>query len=260
MSDRHRNPIDLDRASAALRPLARLAAGATGADIERVVRELNQKSRREGKPASWSDIEAALRGNRKKMPDDLAWRIAVHEAGHALCWTLLEIGRVELVTIGNGEGGVTEGRLSAFSQQDEEWVTRMIIRDLAGRAAELLIFGNAVAGSGGSDVSDLAVATGRATLAETVLGFAQHQPLLYRETSTPLSGLGLDHQLRDRVNKRLEAAMERASALLAEHRHILVELAEALMAQQTLEGDDVRRIVGAAGRVQADGNEHSIPG
>ena len=68
-----------------LRHLALLAAGRTGADIERIVRELRANARRQKRPFDWSDLEAALRANgRRQLTPELARRIAIHEAGHAL--------------------------------------------------------------------------------------------------------------------------------------------------------------------------------
>jgi SpoVK/Ycf46/Vps4 family AAA+-type ATPase len=67
-----------------LKPLALAAAGKTGADIERHIREARQKARREKRPLTYTDIHEALSVGQTAMPPELIWRIAVHEAGHAL--------------------------------------------------------------------------------------------------------------------------------------------------------------------------------
>lgn len=59
-----------------LRPLALLATGRTGADIERVVREVRRKARREQRGIAWTDLEQALLAGQMRMSDDLRWRTA----------------------------------------------------------------------------------------------------------------------------------------------------------------------------------------
>ncbi len=54
-----------------LRPLARLALGRSGADIERLVREVRRSLRRTGKHVAWSDIETALRQDSPACPTTL---------------------------------------------------------------------------------------------------------------------------------------------------------------------------------------------
>ncbi|PHR25381.1 MAG: hypothetical protein COA37_00600 [Hoeflea sp.] len=156
--------------SPALQSLALMAIGRTGADIERLVREVRQKARREKRQPAWIDIERALGDDRMAMSDDLRWRVSVHEAGHATAWTLLGIGDVESVTLGIGEvGQVTVNRYRHLSQT-EEWLTKTMAAILAGRVAEMLVVGEPMVGSGGGEGSDLAKATAIALDAETSLG------------------------------------------------------------------------------------------
>jgi ATP-dependent Zn protease len=142
-----------------LKPLALAAAGKTGADIERHIREARQKARREKRPLTYTDIHEALSVGQTAMPPELVWRIAVHEAGHALAWTAFDIAVVQTVTVGNGSGGFVESDMRTDVVQTEEWLNKMIACALAGRAAEKLVFGDCVLGSGGSELSDLARAT-----------------------------------------------------------------------------------------------------
>jgi hypothetical protein len=79
----------------ALQQLALAAAGKTGADIERLIREARQKARREKRQLTYTDIHEALTAGQTTMPPELVWRIAVHEAGHALAWTLFDIAIVQ---------------------------------------------------------------------------------------------------------------------------------------------------------------------
>lgn len=227
----------------ALQPLALAAAGMTGADIERLIREARQKARREKRQLTYSDIYSALTAGQSAMPPALVWRIAVHEAGHALAWTVSDIATVQTVTVGNGSGGFVESDMRTDVVQTEEWLNQMIACALAGRAAEKLVFGDCVLGSGGSELSDLARATRLATDAEANLGFGQAQPLLYRSVEAQPSILSLDRQLAQHVHDRLEAGEALATKLLSQHRSALLALATRLAYAKTLDGGEVRSLL-----------------
>jgi len=227
----------------ALQPLALAAAGRTGADIERLIREARQKARREKRQLTYSDIHVALTAGQAAMPPELIWRIAVHEAGHALAWTAFDIATVLTVTIGNGSGGFVESDMRRDVIQTEVWLNQMIACALAGRAAEELIFGDCVLGSGGSEMSDLARATKLATDAEANLGFGQAHPLLYRSVEDQPSILSLDRQLAQHVDARLVAAEAMASKLLSQERNALVALATRLAEAKTMDGAEVRALL-----------------
>jgi ATP-dependent Zn protease len=248
-------------ASDVLKPLALLAAGRTGADIERVVREARQRARREKRSILWNDLAQALRDRRFDLPDNLRWRLAVHETGHVLAAILLNVGSVETVAIGVGEGvsGHAAIRIHHPVCQDESWFTRLTACALAGRAAELLIFESALSGSGGSEGSDLAIATGHAVDAETIFGFSRIQPLVWRQTGRSFDALAFDSDLRDRVNKRLEAAMALASDIVAKHRVALVNIARQLADRYVLDGDDVTALLDVEADVEQSDSHSTTP-
>ncbi len=227
-----------------LRPLALLALGRTGADIERLVREVRRKLRREERAMVWADLETALRDGQAAMSDDLRWRASVHEAGHALVYTLTGIAEVKAASIGlHGLGmvaTVANGRLP----QKEAWLMNAMAAILAGRAAELLLFGETLAGAGGADESDLARATDMALAAETRLGFSGHQPLLYRPPNAAMNELALDRDLAGRVHARLLAAEAIARQLLEEHRGLHHDIAKRLAAVGIVSGDELREMIG----------------
>jgi ATP-dependent Zn proteases len=226
-----------------LRPLALLALGRTGADIERLVREVRRKARRLGRSISWADLDAAMREGHTTMSADLRKRAAIHEAGHALVYTVTGVAEVQSASIGlHGIGMVTTIANTALPQT-ERLLMNTIAGSLAGRVAEILVFGEAVAGAGGSDESDLARATAVAMAAETSLGFSGHQPLVYRSITIGTHDLTLDRQLSDRVNRRLEEAENMARAIVEENRSALAELAASLEAVGILSGNDIRQIV-----------------
>jgi len=227
-----------------LRPLAVLALGRTGADIERLVREARLAARRERRAIVWADLERALQGDRKPMSDALLWRICIHEAGHAIAWTLLEVGEVVTVMIGGAEFGQVMSRRFEDLPQTEDWLMRTVACLLAGRVAETMVFGDTVAGAGGGEDSDLAKATTLALAAETMLGFSSDRPLLYRNPRGNLDLVNLDRDLAAQVNERLLAAEQMARELLEARRPELTEIARRLKRKGIVEGSDVCAVLG----------------
>lgn len=228
----------------ALRPLALLAFGKTGADVERLVREVRRTARRSGRTMNWSDLDTALRSGQENMSADFRRRAAVHEAGHALVYTRTGVAEVQSASIGLHNIGMVATVMNSALAQTETWLMNKIACILAGRAAELIVIGEVVAGGGGADESDLARGTAMALAAETSLGFSEHQPMLYRSATMGTSELTLDRQLAERVHRRLEHAEEIARKIIEESRHALDEVVARLEAVSILSGDEVRRLVG----------------
>lgn len=234
-----------------LRPLALLATGRTGADIERIVREVRRKTRREQRGITWGDLQQALLEGQMLMSDDFRWRTAVHEAGHAMVFTLTGIAEVITATIGIDGVGQVSSRPNNHLAQTEAWLMNFITCLVAGRTAELLVFGEALLGSGGSDHSDLAQATNHALAAETRLGFSEHQPLVYRSEGGSVSELNLDRQLTERVNARLLSAEQAARDMLETRRKDLMTIATRLNEVGVMTGAEVRQMLDI-GEVMSD--------
>ena len=228
----------------ALKPLAMSALGSTGADIERLIREARQKVRRQKRKLAYADIKDALSGGQSSMSEELLWRIALHESGHALAMSGFNLGTIQTVSVGNGSGGFVESDIKQHAIQGEDWINRMLAFTLAGRAAEVLILGDAGMGSGGTDNSDLAQATHLALDAETSLGFGKHHPLLYRRIQDQSVLLTSDRQLAQRVHMRLEAAEAIANDLLNRNKDILLKLSNSLVTEKVLDGDEVQNLIG----------------
>lgn len=226
-----------------LRPLALLATGRTGADIERLVREVRRKTRREQRGITWSDLEQALLAGHMRMSDDLRWRTAVHEAGHAIAFTLTGIAEVVTATVGIDGVGQVASRQNSHMPQTEAWLMHYISCLLAGRTAETLVFGEPLVGAGGSDDSDLARATSHALAAETRLGFSKHQPLVYHSEGSSISELNLDRQLVERVNARLLSAEQAARDMLEARLDDLMAIATRLSEVSVMSGDEVRQML-----------------
>lgn len=239
--------------------LALLACGRTGADIERLVRELRQKTRRERRPITWEDIETALMASRIRLTDDHRYRLAVHEVGHAMAYTLLETGTVYAVTV----GGSLNGSIQSFGQveftpfhdrpQNDDWLMRTCAASLAGRTAELLVFGETLAGSGGDPNSDLARATRLMLAAETQLGFSEVNPLIYVAPEQAQQQLLYDAELRNRVDARLKRAEAMAMQMLTRHETAVTGIAAKLADLGVMSGDEFRKALALpSGDLKAD--------
>ncbi|MGE4328364.1 MAG: hypothetical protein AB7E21_19965, partial [Pseudodonghicola sp.] len=161
------------------------------------------------------------------------YRIAVHEAGHALVATMLEGMPASKVSIWQGGGVTAHGtcvRHGTSAEIDQELTVHM-----AGRAAETLVLGNISAGAGGNAQSDLAKATALATRVGRELGLGIHGALWLGPTEPQR----LPQQERDRIRSWLDQAERRATALLEPHRDRLTALAKALVEARELKGSEL---------------------
>ncbi|GGD42361.1 AAA family ATPase [Aureimonas glaciei] len=221
-------PHRQDEVEAVLTRLARQAAGLSGADVERLVREARAKARRDGRNLTHPDLAARLAFGRPVRPRDLRYRMAIHEAGHALVRRALKVGTEVGLSIEAASGGYAESLLDVDVVQSESWVSALIAVFLAGRAAETLVFGDTTSGSGGSPTSDLANATRLALSMEIELGFGSSTPLLHRSMDGAELLLLRDDPLRDSVHARLETALALATRTIEADRACLLRLADAL--------------------------------
>ena len=154
---------------------------------------------------------------------EVLWRYAVHEAGHTVVAAALRLGTIQRMSISRDGGQVASQLVIGHGVLTE--IEDQICHDLAGRAAEAMIFGAVSAGAGGSLASDLSQATRRALMIETNWGLGDLGPIWMPAPETVLL---TDEQLRNRVRARMEAAEERALAILAPSGVGKTELAKTL--------------------------------
>ena len=230
----------------ALRPLARLAAGRTGADIERIIRDARRMARREGRSLTWQDIADLLQVDQSVRSEEARWQMAVHEAGHALVHLVIGSGQITLISIEAQDGGMVQIVPQPDELETEARMMAVISVWLAGRAAEELKFGKPTAGSAGSSHSDLAIATDIATMLETTLGFGRHQPLLYRPVDDRSQMLALDSRLAARVNSRLEECYVDAKTILGREHGTHLWLARTIFDHGVLEGKELEALLDQA--------------
>lgn len=209
------------------------ARGKTPSDIAGSIRIARAAARANGVPLTIAHILAAL--PQKSVPDSmLARRVAVHEAGHAVIGHILGIGEIQELSL-KGQGGeiliyraAWEGTVQAFDDQ--------ITYCLAGRAAEIVMLGHVSGGAGGSENSDLALATSFALQMERTMGLGLNG-LLWE----PIGALGrtMTDGEREKVSQRLETQSARAHVLLEPHRDTLERIAQALIDQGHVSGKDI---------------------
>ena len=232
------------------RHLAELAFGLTGADVDFFVRGAARRARKRGQPIGQEDLVAEVtrrpRGSfdTRRRPLEEMRRTAVHESGHAIVQLTNKAGDndIALVTIIPRTDG-TLGFVATVPREGTGLTRRAALERietaLAGRAAEELIYGadNVGLGAGGpSTSSDLAVATGIATLLVCQSGLGNDGGLHW--TNTPTAG-----QMRQ-IDRLLKNSYRSTLARLRTHRKLLERLSEALVAEQELDRRQLRAILG----------------
>jgi cell division protease FtsH len=182
--------------------------------------------------------------------------VAVHEAGHALVATLSPhadpVGRVTVLGAGRALG-LTE-QLPADDRRlyGERYLADTLAVRLGGRAAELLVRGEASTGA----ADDLASATALATQMVSEFGLSQAiGPVSYGGTPGQLfpgagASAGYSEQTQWLIDREVAALLTKAEArareLLTRHMEALHRLTAALADHETISGDQVRELVQAA--------------
>jgi ATP-dependent Zn protease len=236
-----RTHLGVDLAGADLRDAALAGRGGTGADVERFVREARRRARRASRPIDLSDLLDAVRNGKPVWPADVRRRIAHHEAGHAIALLALAVGEPKALSIG-GAGGLAESDLGEMRAITRGHLENCIVALLAGRAAEELVFGEATAGAGGSEESDLGRATVLATRLETEYGLGAFGLVCIPGGAGDRDLLLLD-TLRSAVADTINRAYAAALDLLRQNRHALEALATALFSAGYLDRADIQAIL-----------------
>jgi len=230
-----------DLTGADLRDAALAARGGTGADVERFVREARGRARRASRPIDLSDLLDAVRNGQPEWPADVRRRIAYHEAGHAIAFLALNIAEPKALSIG-GTGGLAESDLGEMRAMTRAHLEKYLVALLAGRAAEQLTFGEATAGAGGSEESDLGRATVLATRLETEYGLGAFGLVCIPGGASDRDLLLLD-TLRSAVRGTIARAYAAALELLGQNQHALEALATALFGAGYLDRGEIAAVL-----------------
>ena len=230
--------------------IARMSAGATGADVARICKTANRRARHEARFVTTDDLMVAIGVDGGIADPQQQRRVAVHEAGHAIvamAYSVLCVGDLSIVSRGN-TAGHAEVSASRSGILTPAVLDAMLAALLGGRAAEEVAFGNISAGSGGGDSSDLARATQLAATAELSLGMRSDGLVWYPQVSgNRLSQLfGQRPDIERAVRLRLDAAYTNARELIAARKPLLELLAERLLTRKVLSAREVMDLANMA--------------
>ena len=171
--------------------------------------------------------------------------IAVHEAGHAVASVLLSpenrLARVSILPAGRGAAGYNlciPAERAMIGRRHMENQIRVL---LAGRAAEEAITGADALTAGAS--SDIARATELAAAMVTELGLAGEPAVSLKALAR---SCGVPTGAADRIRSMLDELYARTLRLIGEHSGAVLQLAEALMTSESLEGERVEAIIAQA--------------
>jgi cell division protease FtsH len=246
-----------------LEVVARRTAGFTGADLANLVNEAALLAARHGfatigLPQLEEGIERVLAGaeRRSRLISDGERRIiAYHEAGHALVGHALPntdpVHKISIIPRGRALGYTL-----TLPEEDRFLARRSELNDelamlLGGRAAEEMIFGDPTTGAQ-NDIERATVIARRmvcdfgmsSEIGAIHYGRRDDEVFLGRELagSAQLSDAvasGIDREVRVLVESAHRAARE----ILEAHRDVLDQLAEALIARETLDADEAGEIL-----------------
>jgi ATP-dependent Zn protease len=207
--------------------------GMSGADIEQLARQARRMARSECRDVTIDDLKANLPD---LIPVDGFYRqaVSVHEAGHVIAAG--EIGYGELVGVAiarqlnprvrEQQAGVAVFRYKKVSFRDRQSYLDEICTNLAGIAAEHVIFGRHGDGAGVGSENDLRRATRLAFLIEANLGMGDG--LRFIEAPSEGNAVPVDRQISQKVDQVLMTQFERARTILSKDRALLDALAKEL--------------------------------
>jgi len=241
--------------------VARGTPGFSGADLANLVNEAAINAVRDDRTVlTAADLAAArdrvLLGRRDSsnalLPEE-RHSVAVHESGHALVAALCEhadpVAKVTILPAGMALGATEQLPEAERHLYRESYLTDLLAVRLGGRAAELVVFGEASTGA----ANDLAGATALAAKMVTEFGMSPSLgPIGYGSGTGPddraeLFGRPYSEQTQRAVDEEIarlvRAAEDRATALLHHHRRALDALSTQLRERETINGDVVQSVL-----------------
>ncbi len=238
-----------------LERLASSTFGCSPAEMDRMVREATYSMLLEGQTAVtqiglMKKIRQVVHGSEdlsQKVDQALRTHTAWHEAGHALVgWALLPCRKLDYVTIIPHERGAL-GFVATLPNETATNISATTIANriaslLAGRAAEILFAGPEEGLTTGCR-SDLASANSWAYWAITSEGLDPEFGLVSLPGLPPSIRSNFESRAAERVRYWLRQGQETAERVLKDHRDKLQALAEALLEQESLDGEAVKTLL-----------------
>ncbi len=243
--------------------IARMASGASGAELANIVNEAALRAVRDGRRfATQADleesIEVVIAGYQKKnaiMTDEEKKIVAYHEIGHALVAAMqthsAPVQKITIVPRTSGALGYTmqieEGNHYLMSKAEME---NKIATLTGGRAAEEVVFHSVTTGAS----NDIEQATKLARAMITRYGMSDDFDMVALETvnNQYLGGdasLACSAETQAKIDQRVvelvKAQHEKAVNILTENRAKLDELAQYLYEKETITGEEFMHILNA---------------
>ena len=243
--------------------IARMASGASGAELANIVNEAALRAVRDGRRfATQADleesIEVVIAGYQKKnaiMTDQEKKIVSYHEIGHALVAAMqthsAPVQKITIVPRTSGALGYTmqveEGNHYLMSKTEME---NKIATLTGGRAAEEVVFHSVTTGAS----NDIEQATKLARAMITRYGMSDDFDMVALETvnNQYLGGdasLACSAETQTKIDQRVvelvKAQHEKAVNILTENRAKLDELAQYLYEKETITGEEFMNIVNA---------------
>ena len=241
--------------------VARMASGASGAELANIVNEAALRAVRDGrKLVTQADleesIETVIAGYQKKnaiLTDKEKWIVSYHEIGHALVAARqthsAPVQKITIIPRTSGALGYTmqveEGNHYLMSREEIE---NKIATLTGGRAAEEVVFGSITTGAS----NDIEQATKLARAMLTRYGMSKEFGMVALETVTNqyLGGdasLACSPETQTKIDQlvveQVEKAHQKALDILQNDRAKLDELAKYLHEKETITGEEFMRIL-----------------
>ena len=243
--------------------VARMASGASGAELANIVNEAALRAVRDGrKLVTQADleesIETVIAGYQKKnaiLTDREKWIVSYHEIGHALVAARqthsAPVQKITIIPRTSGALGYTmqveEGNHYLMSREEIE---NKIATFTGGRAAEEVVFGSVTTGAS----NDIEQATKLARAMLTRYGMSDEFGMVALETVTNqyLGGdasLACSPETQTKIDRLVVELVERqhqkALQILRDDRQKLDELAKFLHEKETITGEEFMSILNA---------------
>ena len=241
--------------------VARMASGASGAELANIVNEAALRAVRDHRPYATQEdmeesIEVVIAGYQKKhaiLTDKEKCIVSYHEIGHALVAALAShsapVQKITIIPRTSGALGYTmQVEQGNHYLMNKEEMLDQIATLTGGRAAEEVVFGTSTNGAS----NDIEKATRLARAMITRYGMSDEFGMVAMEnvTNQYLGGdttLACSPETQARIDKAvsdlIKTQYEKARRLLEEHRKKLDELAKYLYEKETITGEQFMEIL-----------------
>lgn len=218
--------------------IAVMCVGMSGADIEQIVKDTRTRARRAGRAFGRPDLIAVIDARLPHRNPDTEWRIAVHEAAHAVAADrLLALTGITLSLFNSGGAPHYLELNESDSFATRPSLLRRLGVLLAGRAAEDVLLGEVSSRSGGGRDSDIARATQLAATAFASQGLSETAGVFWHDPSSPIPATVVSE-----VKAVLQEVYAGIRDLIEDERDLIEKLARNLISKRALSYNEFLRI------------------